>query len=180
MYIMENRMNTEVKIETNRLYMREMRQSDYSSLCKMLKDGDVMYAYEGAFDDEMAHDWLDRQLSRYREYGLGLWAVILKESGEMIDQCGLTYQNWKGERLLEIGYLFMKEFWHMGYATESAEGCKNYAFTELGAEKVCSIIRDTNIPSQNVALRNGMKPIDTWVKHYRGVDMPHILYSANK
>ena len=31
---------------------------------------------------------------------------------------------------------------------------------------------DTNIASQKVALRNGMNPIDSIVKHYRGVDMP--------
>lgn len=34
--------------------------------------------------------------------------------------------------------------------------------------------------SQKVALRNGMTVIDTWVKHYRGVDMPHNLYSVKR
>lgn len=32
-------------IETKRLILREMKQSDYDGLCKMLKDKDVMYAY---------------------------------------------------------------------------------------------------------------------------------------
>ena len=166
--------------ETKRLYLREMTESDYPALCRMLQDEEVMYAYNGAFDDEMARAWLEKQLARYREYGFGLWAVILKSSDEMIGQCGLTMQDWKNERLLEIGYLFMKEYWRKGYAIEAAQGCKNYAFDNLGAEKVCSIIRDNNIPYQNVALRNGMRPVDTWVKHYRGADMPHILYSIEK
>lgn len=43
---------------------------------------------------------------------------------------------------------------------------------------MCSIIRDTNTASQNVALRNGMTAADTWTKHYRGVDMPHIRYEC--
>lgn len=70
-------------LETERLYLREMRQSDYKALCMMLQDEDVMYAYEHAFDDAEAKEWLDRQLNRYREDGFGLWAVILKETDEM-------------------------------------------------------------------------------------------------
>lgn len=36
-----------------------------------------------------------------------------------------------------------------------------------------TIIRDMNLPSQNVARRIGMAPVDSWIKHYRGIDMPH-------
>lgn len=164
-------------LETKRLYLRELRQSDYNSLCKILQDGETMYAYGGAFDDNMVQDWLDRQLARYAEYGFGLWAVVLKENGEMIGQCGLTMQPWQDRQVLEIGYLFQRAYWHNGYAAEAAKACKEYAFSKLGAEEVCSIIRDTNTASQRVALRNGMKKSDEiFVKHYRGEDMPHFLY----
>lgn len=135
-----------------------------------------MTAYEGAFSDEEVQAWLDRQLERYRKWGFGLWAVILKENGAMIGQCGLTMQPWKGEEVLEIGYLFERAYWHRGYATEAARACRVYAFDTLNAKEICSIIRDTNTASQNVALRNGMKKTDSWVKHYRGVDMPHDRY----
>lgn len=165
--------------ETKRLYLREMNQEDFEPLCKMLQDNKVMYAYNGAFSDLEVQEWLDRQLARYEKFGFGLWAVILKESGEMIGQCGLTMQPWKDKEVLEVGYLFQKEFWHKGYATEAAVGCKKYAFEVLKADRVCSIIRDNNIPSQNVAVRNGMtKQKETCTKHYRGVDMPHILFSV--
>lgn len=168
-------------LETERLYLREMSQSDYNSLCKILQDGETMYAYGGAFDDVMVQEWLDKQLARYKKYGFGLWAVVLKETDEMIGQCGLTMQDWNGREVLEVGYLFQKEYWHNGYATEAAKACKDYAFSRLGAEEVCSIIRDTNTASQNVALRNGMtKQNEIMVKHYRGVDMPHYLYSVKK
>lgn len=167
-------------IETERLYLRKMEQSDFGALCKILQDEDVMYAYEGAFDDNEVQDWLDRQLDRYRRYGFGLWLAVLKETDEVIGQCGLTMQPWKDEEVLEIGYLFQKKFWHCGYASEAAAACKRYAFDVLGADEVCSIIRDTNIPSQNVAVRNGMVKNDILVKHYRGVDMPHYRYIVKR
>lgn len=167
-------------LETERLYLREMNQSDYEALSKMLQDEETMYAYEGAFSDDETQEWLDRQIGRYREYGFGLWAVVLKETDEMIGQCGLTMQPWKDKQVLEIGYLLQRAYWHNGYATEAAKACKEYAFTKLGADEVCSIIRDTNTASQKVALRNGMTVVDKWVKHYRGVDMPHYRYSVKR
>lgn len=98
--------------------------------------------------------WLNRQFARYDKYGFGLWAVILKETNEFIGQCGLTIQPWKDSEVLEIGYLFERKYWHNGYATEAAIACKRYAFETLGASEICSIIRDTNTASQNVAKRN--------------------------
>ncbi len=167
-------------LETERLYLRELEQSDFSALCRILQDEQTMYAYEGAFTDAEVQDWLDRQLARYEKYGFGLWAVILKETEELIGQCGLTMQPWKDGEVLEIGYLFRRDCWHKGYATEAAIGCKKYAFETLHAGEVCSIIRDTNTASQNVALRNGMEKRDSWTKHYRGVDMPHFRYVVDR
>ncbi len=167
-------------LETERLYLREMKQTDFDALCQILQDEETMYAYEGAFSNTEVQEWLDRQIARYRKWGFGLWAVILKETDELIGQCGLTMQPWKGREVLEIGYLFRRRCWHLGYATEAAGACKRYAFETLHADEVCSIIRDTNIPSQKVAARNGMTAADHSVKHYRGVDMPHDRYVVTR
>ncbi len=167
-------------LETKRLYLRRMEQSDLPALCKILQDARVMHAYEHAFSDDEAQAWLDNQLRRYREYGFGLWAVIEKESDEMIGQCGLTMQDYNGRQVLEVGYLFQKAFWHLGYATEAAIACKEYAFDTLGADEVYSIIREDNIASQNVAKRNGMRVGDMFVKHYWGIDMPHLVFSVKR
>ena len=141
--------------ESERLYLRELCPDDFQSLCRILQDDVAMRAYEGAFSDDEVQAWLDRQIDRYNMYGFGLWAVVLKSTGLMIGQCGLTMQPWKGREVLEIGYLFERAYWHNGYATEAASACREYAFNVLDVSEVCSIIRDTNIASQNVAIHNG-------------------------
>ena len=167
-------------VETERLYLRELEESDFQALCRTLQDEEAMYAYEGAFSDEEVREWLHRQIGRYQKWNFGLWAVILKETGELIGQCGLTMQPWKDGEVLEIGYLFERAHWHRGYATEAAMACKRYAFEVLLAEEVCSIIRDSNLASQRVALRNGMTRTDMAVKHYKGMDMPHYRYVVHR
>lgn len=168
-------------METARLIIREMRLSDLDALCRIMCDEEVMRAaYEYPFSVEQVQGWLNRHLKRYEDYGFGLWAVVLKETNEMIGQCGLTLQPWKDRELLEIGYLFQKRFWNKGYATEAAIACKEYAFTVLNANSVYSIIRDTHIASQNVAIRNSMKIIDKDTKNFRSIDMDFLLYSVER
>lgn len=167
-------------LETERLYLREMTQADYEALCRIMQDEAVMRpAYESAFRGDEVQGWLDRHIARYEKLGFGLWAVVLKETGAMIGQCGLTLQSWEDEEVLEIGYLFERRHWHKGYAAEAAAGCKKYAFEVLGAHEVCSIIRNTNTAAQNVAIRNGMVKTDEGVKNFRGIDMLFYRYTAH-
>ena len=162
--------------ETERLFARKLTKDDFGSLCRILQDPEVMYAYEHAFSDAEVNSWLERQLKRYVTDGFGLWAVILKETERMIGQCGLTMQDWNGKMVPEIGYLFEKAYWHRGYASEAAKGCKEYAFQSLKLPRVYSIIRDNNLPSQSVAERNGMKLCGSLVKHYYGLDMAQLVF----
>ena len=165
-------------LETPRLILREMTQNDYPALAAIMQDEQTMYAYEGAFDDTETQSWLDRQLERYQKDGFGLWAVILKSSGEMIGQTGISWHDVEGERVPEIGYLFNRAYWHNGYAAEAAMACKEYAFNKLGFKEIFSIVRSTNTASKNVAIRNGMSIRQHIIRHYRGVDMPHFVFSA--
>ena len=167
-------------LETPRLYLRKMNETDLPDLAEILQDEIAMTAYEHAFSDEEVRQWLDKQLLRYRENGFGLWAVVLKSTGEMVGQCGITMQPLHDKMVPEIGYLFKRKHWHNGYAAEAAIACRGYAFETLGIDEICSIIRDTNTASINVAKRNGMQPVDRFVKHYYGVDMPHVVYSVRR
>lgn len=74
-------MNKEIFAQTDRLVLRKFNRNDYLNLCGILQDEKAMYAYEGAFSDDEVPAWLDNQLRRYREEGVGLYAVELKDGG---------------------------------------------------------------------------------------------------
>lgn len=170
----------EIVLATPRLQLREMSLADMQPLAAILQDERVMYAYNGAFSEAETLAWMQKQLQRYRDFGFGLWAVLKRDTGEMIGQCGITMQEYRNTQVPEIGYLFAYKHWHQGYATEAAIACREYGFNVLHFDALYSIIRDTNIPSQRVALRNGMERIDSFVKHYRGEEMPHWVYRVER
>ena len=166
--------------ETERLKLRELNIGDFKDLAEILQDKNVVYAYEHHFSDRDVYDWLERQFKRYLKYGFGLWAVELKESGEVIGQAGLTIQPYNEFEVLEIGYLLKKKFWHKGYAIEAAMACKEYAFEVLKADKVYSIIKSDNYPSIRVAESIGMSKENKFYTQYYGTKSLHYLFSASK
>lgn len=167
-----------MELMTARLILREMNQGDFDDLKEMLCDPAVMYAYGHKFTDVDVQAWLSRQTARYREYGFGLWALVLRDTGEMIGQAGLTMQPYMGNQVLEIGYLLKQSYWRRGYAREAAARCKTCAFETLGREKVYSIIKSDNVPSIKVAESIGMVKEDEFITRYYGGDMLHFLYSV--
>lgn len=68
-----------ITLNTDRLQLREMNLSDMDALSLILQDEKVMYAYNGAFNDEETIAWMQKQLRRYKEYGFGLWGVVNKK-----------------------------------------------------------------------------------------------------
>ena len=167
-------------LETDRLLLRQLEETDFDAWAAVLGDPEVMYAYEHGFSGDEVRLWLNRQQERYAAYGFGLWAVVEKASGQLIGQCGVTMQDWCGREVPEVGYLFRRSKWHQGFAAEAAAACRDYAFHTLGFPEVFSIIRENNFPSQHVALRCGMSVRGTFVKQYYGMDMPHLVFGIRR
>lgn len=167
-------------LETKRLHLREWRPGEETILKTFLGSDEVMYAYEGKFDDGKIAEWLRWNLVSYQEKGYGLWALELKDTGQVIGECGLIDLTVTGESYHEIGYHLIPEAWHQGYMSEAAQAVRDYAFAELGLTEVVSSIRDTNLASMNVAIRNEMVVRHRFIKEYRGVVMPHYLFSVKK
>lgn len=164
-------------LETKRLILREMTFDDFNDLYEVLSDSDVTAHYPYSFDEARVKGWIKRNIERYKTDGFGLWSVTLKENGRMIGDCGITMQNIDGEILPEVGYHIHKDFRRKGYASEAAAGCIEYAFSNLGFDKVYSYMKYTNVPSCRTAEKNGM----TFVKEYADADNTFSrVYSISK
>ena len=83
-------MENKIILETERLFLREMNMDDYDALFRVLADPEIMQHYPYSFDEERVKAWIERNMKRYQDNGFGLWAVCLKETGEMIGDCGLS------------------------------------------------------------------------------------------
>ncbi len=147
-------------IETERLFLREMTAEDYDALYKVLTDAEIMKHYPYAFDEAKVREWIDRNIGRYRIFGFGLWAVCLKETGEMIGDCGLTMQLIGGVIKPEIGYHIRRDCQRRGYASEAARAVRDWAFKNTPFKIIYSYMKYTNIPSAMTAQAYGCRQVD--------------------
>ncbi|MBP5310577.1 MAG: GNAT family N-acetyltransferase [Lachnospiraceae bacterium] len=149
-------MERRIILETDRLFLREMNIDDFDALYKVLADRDIMQHYPYTFDEKRVSDWIERNMNRYRDNGFGLWAVCLKDTGEMIGDCGLTLQNIEGEMLPEIGYHIRADHQRKGYAKEAAAAVRDWAFTNTDYPALYSYCKYTNVGSYKTAESIGM------------------------
>ncbi|HKW89735.1 MAG TPA: GNAT family N-acetyltransferase [Candidatus Acidoferrales bacterium] len=144
-------------IETGRLILRRMTADDAEALFAVLGDPISMKYYPAAFSRDEVRRWIERWIASYEENGYGLYAIVLKSTGEVIGDCGHARQDVDGETEIEIGYHVLRSLQGRGYATEAARACAEYGFKKLGAKRLVSLIRPENAPSRRVAEKVGMR-----------------------
>lgn len=147
-------------IETERLLLREMTEDDYEALYKVLADSDIMQHYPYTFDDGRVKEWINKNIERYHIFGFGLWSVCLKETGEMIGDCGLTMQLINGQIKPEIGYHIRADKQRKGYAKEAAIAVRDWTFQNTTFNVIYSYMKYTNQASIKTAISYGCKQVD--------------------
>lgn len=147
---------TEITLETERLLLRWLRESDFEQYARMCRDPEVMRFLGGQLMTDI-EVW--RQMTSFVGHwhfrGYGIWAVEEKSSGRLVGRIGfLNPIGWPG---FELGWTLARESWGKGYATEGARKALQYAFTELDRDHVISLIAPENVGSARVAQRLGEK-----------------------
>jgi RimJ/RimL family protein N-acetyltransferase len=144
--------------QTERLIFRKISDSDFEAWVKFFEDPNTSlhWVEEKETPATACAKWYQKQFWRYENDKGGMNALIEKSSGRLVGHCGLLIQTVDGVSELEIGYSLLPEFWNKGYAFEAAQRCKTYAFQNEYSNSLISIISFTNLPSQKVAIKNGM------------------------
>jgi len=149
-----------MQLETERLILREYTVQDFEALFAILSDPETMQHYPKPFDEAKVRSWIDWNLENYKVFGFGLWAVVLKGTGELIGDCGITMQNIGGKIKPEIGYHIRKDHWRKGYAKEAARKCRDWVFEHTPFQTIYSYMKYTNVGSYSTAISNGMRLVD--------------------
>jgi RimJ/RimL family protein N-acetyltransferase len=145
-----------MELETERLLIREFKQTDLDSIHEYASDTEVVkYMPFGPNTIEDSKNFLDRASSRQQEetrtdYEL---AVTLKDSNKLIGGCRI---NKVSEIQAHIGYIFNKKYWGYGYATETARALVDYGFTELEMHRIYASCDPDNIASRRVLEKAGL------------------------
>ena len=148
-----------MQLETERLILREYTMNDFDALYEIMSDPETMQHYPAPFDEARTRRWIEWNLENYQKYGWGLWAVVLKETGEFIGDCGITLQDIDGQLLPEIGYHIHKKYWRRGFAKEAARAVRDWVFENTNYDTIYSYMKYTNVASYSTALANGMKKV---------------------
>jgi RimJ/RimL family protein N-acetyltransferase len=156
---------------SKRLDYRLVKESDFDTWLPLFSDPDA--AKFLALDttkspQELCEFWFQKVFHRYDNNLGGMNALIEKESGKFVGQCGLLVQTVEGEERLEIGYSILPSFRGKGYASEAAQHCKLHAFKNQWANELISIVHTENVASQQVAVKNGMQ-FEKQVEEYKGI-----------
>jgi [ribosomal protein S5]-alanine N-acetyltransferase len=146
-------------LETARLRLREMAEADVHDVYLLNSSPNVMQ-YLGAerilSSLEEALEFLRvRIFPQYQKYGIGRWAVILKDNDLFIGWCGLKYDPAANE--YDLGYRFIENYWGKGYATEAARGVIEYCRQHLIGKRIVGTALIENIASIRILEKIGMQ-----------------------
>lgn len=136
--------------------MRELTLADADKLERVLGDPVTMQHYPAPLDRAEVESFIRRNLARYVDSGFGLCALLIKDSGELIGDCGCYVREVNGNFDFELAWHVRRDLWGRGYATEAAQRCTDYAFENLGAERIIALVRPENRSSCRVAEKIGM------------------------
>jgi RimJ/RimL family protein N-acetyltransferase len=161
-------------LTTDRLVLRPFVHEDLAELAVVhAEESFWWYPLRRGMTMEQTAGFLVRTIERYDTDGVGIEAVIDRESGAMIGWAGLAVPHFLPEVLpaVEVGWRLASPFWGRGLATEAGAAAVRWGFTEGGLERIVSIYEPENVASGKVMEHLGLVPYLTTTHPERGETM---------
>lgn len=144
--------------ETARLRLRWFEQSDLDPLAAIHADPEVNRYVGGPtrWSGRGASERLAEYLAEYRQHGFSKWAVVLKETGELLGRCGPVVESIDGVAEVELGCTLGRRYWGAGFATEAMSAALEHCFQTIRQTRIVSLVDPANVASKRLMARVGM------------------------
>jgi len=87
--------------------------------------------------------------------------VIHTESGRIVGDVGLQYEEYGSGRMVGLGGRGNRQFWRQGLGFEAASATIAAGFEQLDLSAIAAEIRPENLPAQALLTKLGMQPAGT-------------------
>jgi [ribosomal protein S5]-alanine N-acetyltransferase len=166
-------------IETKRLSLRHVHDSDAPFILELLTDKDflVNVGDRGVHDLSSARRYIEEgPLASYRSYGFGLYLAELRSTTLALGLCGLLRRDSHPD--VELGFALLPRARGFGYALEAVQGTMKFATHVLGLKRIVAIAAPHNQASIRILQRVGLRfeRIVQWTRN--GEDSRLYVYGA--
>lgn len=157
---------------TENLLLRAFQKHDLQAYHKVLNHPDVFrwLGKTDGFSLVEVKQWIDGMQFWQNKHGYAPWAVIHRETGQLVGHCGLKFAEQFSET--ELMYAIHPDFSGQGYITEAANETIKTARAEYGIEKIIAFTLPHNVASRRVMEKLNMK----YAGEISHANLPHVLY----
>lgn len=141
--------------ETSRLVLRVFQPEDVGDFYRIVSDSENMKFWPTPFDRPKAEGWIERSIENYSQSRLSRFAVVFKQSGKLIGDCGFIRLNVNGHDEWDLGYILDMAYWGEGLATEAALAALEYG-KSVGLKRIVANMATDHLASKRVAEKIGM------------------------
>jgi RimJ/RimL family protein N-acetyltransferase len=144
-------------LETDRLVIRRLEAGDAAFMLDLLNQPSFIrfIGDRGIRTLEEARIYIqERAIASYEKNGFGPLAVEMKTDGRVIGIVSLLDRDELDD--VDMGFAFLPEFWGQGLASEASSAVLEFAFTNLGLERIIAITRPDNIGSIKTLQKMGL------------------------
>jgi ribosomal-protein-alanine N-acetyltransferase len=158
-------MALDLPIRTARLTLRDFQADDIQAVHAYASNAEVTrYMFYGPRTLEETRAYLEQLLASQRAQPRMIWelAVAQTADGRVVGACDLTLER---DDEAELGFIFSREVWGLGYAVEAAQAMVRAGFEQLGVNRVFATCDVANRASARVLEKSGLRRESVLQKH---------------
>ncbi len=160
-----------LELETDRLLLRPLVESDWDLAVEMFTDPEVMKFVAEASSEENVAEEMKAYVRRGAGGRIGVWCVLCRQTDEKLGTAillpmpieeddtdwSLLQEDRYPDVEIEVGYILKRSAWGNGYATEACRRLVQFAFEETELDEVVAVTDPDNAVSQRVLRKCGLR-----------------------